>query len=105
MICNLLNTANATIMPLILLTQKKAQEEQPLTLRTINSGGSSSSLLRLPTALSDKLSMVGDNMIPPGKTTSSKCDPPKSTHKHQGWVSHQTQLCDSQVYHRISEVR
>ena len=24
---------------------------------------------------------------------------------HQGWVSHQTQLCDSQVYRRISEVR
>ena len=23
----------------------------------------------------------------------------------QGWVSHQTQLCDSQVYRRISEVR
>ena len=23
----------------------------------------------------------------------------------QGWVSHQTQLCDSQVYRRISEVQ
>ena len=26
-------------------------------------------------------------------------------HITQGWVSHQTQLCDSQVYRRISDVR